>query len=151
MPLVGEPFKNGFPWSEPPKAASPTHPFLRKWAAMFALGERSPTPATLTLGRKHRGKDPPLCRPLTKGDLIKDKEKSPDRSLRRGDLPINQQSPVYWVIIKISWRSAVALLAGNEISPVGAGSSRPVRLKKRAGPGHWQDYETGEIWDYRNF
>jgi hypothetical protein len=27
---MGEPFKNGSPWSEPRKAASPTHSLLRK-------------------------------------------------------------------------------------------------------------------------
>jgi len=37
----------GSPWSEPHKAASPTHPFLRKWAAMSAFGRRSPTPVIL--------------------------------------------------------------------------------------------------------
>ena len=35
-PLGGEPSKNGSPWSEPRKAVSPTHPFLRKGEAMFA-------------------------------------------------------------------------------------------------------------------
>ena len=49
----------GSPWPKPPRpqsraAGSLAHPFLRKWAAMSASGRRSPTPATLTLGRKHR-------------------------------------------------------------------------------------------------
>jgi hypothetical protein len=38
----------GSPWSEPRKAASPTHPFLRKGKAMFAPGKRLFPPATLS-------------------------------------------------------------------------------------------------------
>ncbi len=43
------------PWPEAAKSTRlQAHPLLRKWAAMFAFGKRSPTPATLTLGRKNR-------------------------------------------------------------------------------------------------
>ncbi len=44
--LGGETAYGGFPWSEPRKAASPTHPFQRKGEAMFASGKRLPPPAT---------------------------------------------------------------------------------------------------------
>jgi hypothetical protein len=57
---VGEPLKNGSPWAEAAKGTRlQPHPFLRKWAAMFAFGKRSPTPATLTLGGKNTGKAEP--------------------------------------------------------------------------------------------
>ncbi len=46
MLQVGEPRYAGSPWSEPRKAASPTHPFLRKGKAMFAFGKRLSPPAT---------------------------------------------------------------------------------------------------------
>ncbi len=54
--LGGETAYGGFPWSEPRKAASPTHPFLRKYAAMPAslkLSRRSRTSATPPIGKKH--------------------------------------------------------------------------------------------------
>ena len=56
---VGKPRCAGFPWSEPRKAASPTHPFLRRcevMSASLALSRHSRTPATLPYGRKNIGK-----------------------------------------------------------------------------------------------
>ena len=58
-----EPPEGGSPWSEPRKAASPTHPFLRKGEAMLACGKRLPPPATPSFKvektekiKKNRGK-----------------------------------------------------------------------------------------------
>ena len=55
---VGKPRYAGFPWSEPHKAASPTHPFQRRcevMSASLALSRHSRTPATLPYGRKNIG------------------------------------------------------------------------------------------------
>jgi hypothetical protein len=56
---VGKPRYAGFPWSEPRKAASPTHPFQRGcevMSASLALSRHSRTPATLPYGKKKIGK-----------------------------------------------------------------------------------------------